>query len=137
MDGLGKPLQLDSLFVGSFHILLFVSFANNILVGLYHYLARGIQSDKNYLQANSLSDYGRIHSMLAFLAEIGILITTASLLFHVWNVVGWIFLCWSLAVLLGYYVYRFSLYFKPLLDIIRVILKKLSEPTPQKEERGG
>jgi hypothetical protein len=30
MDGLGKALQLDGLFVGSFHILLFVSFANNI-----------------------------------------------------------------------------------------------------------
>src|SRR5258708_9902375 len=35
MEVLDKPLQLDGLFVGSSHIPLFVSFANNILMWLY------------------------------------------------------------------------------------------------------
>lgn len=79
---------------------------------------------------NSISSYGGIHSGMAFLAAIGVLATTASLFFHVWNVVGWIFLLWSLTIFIGYHCYRFGIYFKPFLGIFRDILKNISNTPP-------
>ncbi len=85
-------------------------------------------------QKNSISSYGRIHSSLAFLAQIGVIATTASLFFRVWNVAGWVFLLWTLVIFLGYESYRFSIYFKPFLSIFRDILKGISDTPPSAKE---
>src|SRR5258708_1442286 len=85
---------------------------------------------------NSISTYGGIHSSLASLAEIGVLATTASLFFHVWNVVGWLFLLWSLVIFIGYHCYRFGIYYKPFLSSFRDILKSLNDTPPAKWGEG-
>jgi len=78
---------------------------------------------------NGISSYGGIHSYLAFLTEIGVLATTASLFFHIWNVVGWLFLLWALMIFLGYQSYRFGIYFKPFLDTFKDIFKNITPPS--------
>ncbi len=61
---------------------------------------------------------------------------TTSLFFHVWNVAGWIFLFWAIVIFFGYYYYRFAIYFMPILESFRDILKDISNipPTKQGEE---
>jgi len=87
-------------------------------------------------ERNNISGYGWIHSTLATIAEIGILTATTSLFFHVWNVAGWIFLFWAIVIFFGYYYYRFAIYFMPILESFRDILKDISNipPTKQGEE---
>ena len=69
-----------------------ISFPCTVVYILTHFLKK----------TNSISSYGWIHSFLAFLAQIGVITTTASLFFHVWNVAGWVFLLWTLVIILGY-----------------------------------
>ena len=86
-------------------------------------------------ERNSISVYGRLHSVLATLTEIGVVVMTAGLLFHIWNVVGWLFLGWAIVILFGYAWYRFMIYFTPLLVIFRDILKTIEEtPPPGKQD---
>jgi hypothetical protein len=82
---------------------------------------------------NSISSYGSIHGFLASLAEIGILVMTASLFFHIWNVVGWLFLLWTMVIILGYMWYHFKIYFMPLLASIRDILKSIEDMPPSEK----
>ncbi len=84
-------------------------------------------------ERNSISGYGRIHSVLATIAEIAILTATTSLFFHVWNIAGWIFMFWGVAIFFGYYYYRFVIYFKPILESITDILKNISDTPPAKQ----
>lgn len=79
---------------------------------------------------NSISSYGRIHSVMAFLAQVGVFITTVGLFFHVWNVVGWLFLLWSLVIFIGYHCYWFGIYYVPFLSNYRDILKSLNDSPP-------
>jgi hypothetical protein len=84
-------------------------------------------------EKNNITSYGRVHSNLAFLTEIGILVVTACLCFHVWNIIGWLFLFWALVFFLGYQYYRFSIYFTPFLGIFRRIVKGVENaPMPEK-----
>src|SRR5258708_15225361 len=79
---------------------------------------------------NRISSYGAFHSWLAFLTEIGILATTISIIFHYWNVAGWLFLSWSLAIFVCYHIYRLSIYLMPFFDIFRYIfLKEITLPS--------
>ncbi|HYU77312.1 MAG TPA: hypothetical protein VEL31_31980 [Ktedonobacteraceae bacterium] len=79
---------------------------------------------------SSISNHGWIHGILSLLGELGILATTASLFFHVWNVVGWVFLLWALVIVFGYYIYRWNIYYGPSLGILKDILKKLNDLPP-------
>ncbi len=82
-------------------------------------------------EKNSISSRWRIHSMLPLLAGLGVLTTTTSLFFHVWNVVGWAFLLCVLVLFFVYCRYRWNIYYRPFLGIIRDILKRLND-LPQK-----
>ncbi len=97
-----------------------ISFPCTVVYILTHFLKK----------ANSISSYGRIHSFLAFLAEIGVIATTASLIFHIWNGAGWVFLLSTLVIFLGYNSYRFGIYYMPFLSIFRDILKNISNTPP-------
>jgi UDP-N-acetylmuramyl pentapeptide phosphotransferase/UDP-N-acetylglucosamine-1-phosphate transferase len=66
---------------------------------------------------NNISSPGGLHSKLAFVAEIGAVATTACLFFHVWSIAGWAFLLCTLTIFLGYYSYRFGIYYRPFLSI--------------------
>jgi hypothetical protein len=103
-----------------------IAFAVSFPAAVGFFLARYLK------KRNDISSYGGIHSYLAFLSEIGILATTAGLFFHIWNVAGWLFLFWALAIFFGYLGYRFGIYFKPLLDIFKENLKNITPP-PEKE----
>lgn len=98
-----------------------ISFPCTIGFSLVHFLK----------EKNAISSYGWIHSSLAFIAEIGVIATTAGLFFHIWNIVGWIFLFWVFVIFLGYQRYRWSLYYKPFLRLFEAILKKLSDTPPR------
>lgn len=82
---------------------------------------------------NGISSYRGIHSYLAFLTEIGVLATTASLFFHIWNVVGWLFLFWAFTIFLGYQSYRFGIYFKPFLHTFMDIFKNITPPLEREQ----
>jgi hypothetical protein len=84
-------------------------------------------------ERNSISGYGWIHSILATIAEIGMLTATTSLFFHIWNVAGWIFLFRAVAIFFGSYCYRFAIYFKPILESFRDIRKNISNTPPAKQ----
>lgn len=81
-------------------------------------------------EKNNISSHGWIHGILAFLAEIGAITMTVSLCFHIWNVVGWVCLLWTLVILFGYQRYRWSIYYKPFLSIFKTILKNLNDAPP-------
>jgi hypothetical protein len=81
-------------------------------------------------ERNGISSSGGIYRSLAILAQIGVIATTASLFFHVWNVSGWLFLLSALAIFIVYQCYRFGIYFKPFFSIFRDILKNINDTTP-------
>jgi uncharacterized transporter YbjL len=101
-----------------------ISFPCTVAYILTHFLKK----------ANRISSYGRIHSFLAFLAEIGVIATTASLFFHALNVAGWVFLLWTLVIILGDNSYRFGIYYMPFISIFRDILKNISNTPPSAKE---
>lgn len=104
-----------------------VAFAFSFPGAIGFFLARFIK------ERNSISTYGRIHSALAFLTELGILLVTASLFFHIWVFVGWMFLFWALVIFIGYHCYRFGIYYQPLLRTLREIFKGIENaPMPEK-----
>ncbi|SRR5258708_339660 len=110
--------------------LAWIAFAIAFPCAIGFFLARFLK------ERNSIAGYGWIHSILATIAEIGILTATTSLFFHVWDVAGWIFLFWVVAIFFGYYCYRFAVYFKPMLASFRDILKNISDAPPAKQGEG-
>ncbi len=104
-----------------------ISFPSTAVYILTHFLKK----------TNSISSYGLIHSFLAFLVQIGVIATTASLFFRVWNVAGCVFLLWTLVIILGYIYYRFGIYYMPFLSIFRDILKNISDTPVRSDTNGG
>jgi hypothetical protein len=80
-------------------------------------------------EKNMIPGYGRFHSVLAFLAITGAVAITASLLFHIWNITGYLFLACSLVIFLGYLRSLWNIYYGPLLSILKTMVKT-SKPAP-------
>ena len=79
---------------------------------------------------NGIASHGRMQSLLALLAEGGSVAMTASLIFYCWDVAGWVFLLWTLVVLLGYLRYRWTIYYRPFLSLFTSLLRRLNEIPP-------
>ena len=82
-------------------------------------------------EENTIAEYGKLHSTMALVAVVGVLVATTSLLFHVWYVVGYIFLTCGVLVLAGYFRLRWKIYYAPFLRILKIVLKKLGETSSQ------
>ncbi len=105
-----------------------IAFVISLPCPLGVFLTRFLKKQNNILTA------GKIEGILAFFAEMGILIATTSLFFHVWNVVGWLFLLCAIVIFFGYQNYRASIYYKPLLSTFVDILKHLSNTPPAQQQ---
>jgi len=80
-----------------------------------------------------MQGYGRgVQGILSSFGALGAIAVTACLFFHVWNLIGWLFLCCMFCVITLYVRFRFYAFFHLFLSNFKDILQSLDE-TARKE----